>query len=98
MPRASQLKPASLSCPAAVLERVHARVGPEVQTVPAPYQAVADAEDVPAVQDEHLVRDLEVPHAIVVDQDVDLPEDGLGAPVAVAVPRLWHAAARSPLL
>ena len=53
---------------------------------------VADAEDVPAVQDEHLVGDLDVADAVAVDQHVDLLDDGVGAPVAVAVGRLAHAA------
>ena len=43
-----------------------------------------------AVEHEHLVGDLDVPHAVVIDQNIDLANDLVGAPVTIAVGGFAH--------
>ena len=58
-----------------VFDRVDARVGPDVQVVAALDQQIADAEHVALIQHEHLVGELDVPHAVPVDEQIDLGDD-----------------------
>ena len=51
---------------------VHPGVGPDIEIVAAFNEPVANGEHVFAVEDEHLVGDLDVPHAVIIDKNVDL--------------------------
>ncbi len=66
-----------------VLDGVHARVGPDVEIVAALDDAVADAEHVVAVQHEHLVHELDVLHAVLLDEEIDFLDHALRRPQAV---------------
>src|SRR5438552_2740832 len=84
-----------------VAHGVHARIGPEVQVVPALDDEIADAEHVLGIEHEHLVGDLDVANAVAVHEGVDLGDHRLRAPEPVTaavllVPELPLAATGPP--
>ena len=83
MPRPNQVKPCARQfLQDFVLYRIDSRIGPDIQVI-APFDdPVADADDMATVQDEHLIRNFDVPKAVLTDQTVDLADDIVRAPDA----------------